>query len=26
MTLQQEDEIAAYERERERVGPVTTSL
>jgi 3-isopropylmalate/(R)-2-methylmalate dehydratase small subunit len=23
MTLQQEDEIAAYERERERVGPVT---
>jgi 3-isopropylmalate/(R)-2-methylmalate dehydratase small subunit len=26
MTLQQEDEIAAYERERERVGPVTTNL
>jgi 3-isopropylmalate/(R)-2-methylmalate dehydratase small subunit len=26
MTLQQEDKIAAYERERERVGPVTTSL
>jgi 3-isopropylmalate/(R)-2-methylmalate dehydratase small subunit len=26
MTLQQEDEITAYERERERVGPVTTSL
>jgi 3-isopropylmalate/(R)-2-methylmalate dehydratase small subunit len=26
MTLQQEDRIAAYERERERVGPVTTSL
>ena len=26
LTLQQEDEIAAYERERERVGPVTTSL
>jgi 3-isopropylmalate/(R)-2-methylmalate dehydratase small subunit len=26
MTLQQENEIAAYERERERVGPVTTGL
>ncbi len=26
MTLQQEDQISAYERERERVGPVTTSL
>jgi 3-isopropylmalate/(R)-2-methylmalate dehydratase small subunit len=26
VTLQQEDKIAAYERERERVGPVTTSL
>jgi 3-isopropylmalate dehydratase small subunit len=26
MTLQQEDKIADYERERERVGPVTTSL
>ena len=26
MTLQQEDKITAYERERERVGPVTTSL
>jgi 3-isopropylmalate/(R)-2-methylmalate dehydratase small subunit len=26
MTLQQEEKIAAYERERERVGPVTTSL
>jgi 3-isopropylmalate/(R)-2-methylmalate dehydratase small subunit len=26
MTLQQEDKIATYERERERVGPVTTSL
>jgi 3-isopropylmalate/(R)-2-methylmalate dehydratase small subunit len=26
MTLQQEDKIAAYEQERERVGPVTTSL
>jgi 3-isopropylmalate/(R)-2-methylmalate dehydratase small subunit len=26
VTLQQEDEIAAYERERERVGPVTTAL
>ena len=26
VTLQQEAEIAAYERERERVGPVTTSL
>jgi 3-isopropylmalate/(R)-2-methylmalate dehydratase small subunit len=26
VTLEQEDEIAAYERERERVGPVTTAL
>jgi 3-isopropylmalate/(R)-2-methylmalate dehydratase small subunit len=26
MTLKQEDKITAYERERERVGPVTTSL
>ena len=26
LTLQQEDAIVAYERERERVGPVTTSL
>jgi len=26
VTLQQADRIAAYERERERVGPVTTSL
>jgi 3-isopropylmalate/(R)-2-methylmalate dehydratase small subunit len=26
MTLQQEDKITAYEQERERVGPVTTSL
>jgi 3-isopropylmalate/(R)-2-methylmalate dehydratase small subunit len=26
VTLQQEDRIAAYEQERERVGPVTTSL
>jgi 3-isopropylmalate/(R)-2-methylmalate dehydratase small subunit len=26
VTLQQEDRITAYERERERVGPVTTSL
>jgi 3-isopropylmalate/(R)-2-methylmalate dehydratase small subunit len=26
MTLQQEDKITTYERERERVGPVTTSL
>jgi 3-isopropylmalate/(R)-2-methylmalate dehydratase small subunit len=26
LTLQQEDAIAVYERERERVGPVTTSL
>ena len=26
VTLQQEDRIADYERERERVGPVTTSL
>ena len=26
VTLQQEDRIAAYERERERVGPVTTTL
>jgi 3-isopropylmalate dehydratase small subunit len=26
MTLQQEDKIADFERERERVGPVTTSL
>ena len=26
LTLQQEDRIAAYERDRERVGPVTTSL
>jgi 3-isopropylmalate/(R)-2-methylmalate dehydratase small subunit len=26
LTLQQEDRIAAYERERERVGPVTTAL
>jgi 3-isopropylmalate/(R)-2-methylmalate dehydratase small subunit len=26
MTLQQEDKIAAYEQERERVGPVTTNL
>ena len=26
MTLQQEDNIADYERKRERVGPVTTSL
>jgi 3-isopropylmalate/(R)-2-methylmalate dehydratase small subunit len=26
VTLQQEDKIAAYEQERERVGPVTTSL
>jgi 3-isopropylmalate/(R)-2-methylmalate dehydratase small subunit len=26
MTLQQEDRITAYEQERERVGPVTTSL
>jgi 3-isopropylmalate dehydratase small subunit len=26
MTLQQEEKIAAYERERERVGPLTTSL
>jgi 3-isopropylmalate/(R)-2-methylmalate dehydratase small subunit len=26
MTLEQEDEIAAYERERERTGPVTTAL
>ena len=25
-TLQQEDKIAAYEQERERVGPVTTAL
>jgi 3-isopropylmalate/(R)-2-methylmalate dehydratase small subunit len=26
VTLQQEDKIAAYEQERERVGPVTTAL
>jgi 3-isopropylmalate/(R)-2-methylmalate dehydratase small subunit len=26
MTLQQEDEISAYERDRERTGPVTTAL
>jgi len=26
MTLRQEDAIAAYERERERLGPVTTAL
>jgi 3-isopropylmalate/(R)-2-methylmalate dehydratase small subunit len=26
MTLQQEEKITAYERERERVGPVTTAL
>ena len=26
LTLQREDEIAAYERERERAGPVTTAL
>jgi 3-isopropylmalate/(R)-2-methylmalate dehydratase small subunit len=26
LTLQREDSISAYERERERVGPVTTSL
>ncbi len=26
LTLQRDDEIAAYERERERPGPVTTSL
>jgi 3-isopropylmalate/(R)-2-methylmalate dehydratase small subunit len=26
LTLQQEDAIGAYERDRERVGPVTTSL
>jgi 3-isopropylmalate/(R)-2-methylmalate dehydratase small subunit len=26
MTLQQEDRITAYEQERERVGPVTTTL
>jgi 3-isopropylmalate/(R)-2-methylmalate dehydratase small subunit len=26
MTLQQEDKITAYEQERERVGPVTTTL
>jgi 3-isopropylmalate/(R)-2-methylmalate dehydratase small subunit len=26
LTLQQDDAIAAYERERERTGPVTTSL
>jgi 3-isopropylmalate/(R)-2-methylmalate dehydratase small subunit len=26
VTLQQEDAIASYEHERERVGPVTTSL
>jgi 3-isopropylmalate/(R)-2-methylmalate dehydratase small subunit len=26
MTLQRDDEIAAYERERERSGPVTTAL
>jgi 3-isopropylmalate/(R)-2-methylmalate dehydratase small subunit len=26
VTLQQEDKIAAYERERERVGPLTTAL
>ncbi len=26
LTLQQEDAIAAYERDRERVGPVTTAL
>jgi 3-isopropylmalate/(R)-2-methylmalate dehydratase small subunit len=26
LTLQQADAIAAYERERERSGPVTTSL
>jgi 3-isopropylmalate/(R)-2-methylmalate dehydratase small subunit len=26
LTLQQEDEIATYERERERTGPVTTAL
>ncbi|HEX4717680.1 MAG TPA: 3-isopropylmalate dehydratase small subunit [Thermoleophilaceae bacterium] len=26
MTLQQEDQITEYERERERVGPVTTAL
>jgi 3-isopropylmalate/(R)-2-methylmalate dehydratase small subunit len=26
LTLQQEDRIAAYERERERTGPVTTAL
>jgi 3-isopropylmalate/(R)-2-methylmalate dehydratase small subunit len=26
ITLQHDDEIAAYERDRERVGPVTTSL
>ena len=26
VTLQQEDKIATYEQERERVGPVTTSL
>jgi 3-isopropylmalate/(R)-2-methylmalate dehydratase small subunit len=26
LTLQQEDAIAAYERDRERAGPVTTAL
>ena len=26
LTLQQEDAIAAYERDRERTGPVTTAL
>ena len=26
LTLQQDDAIAAYERERERTGPVTTAL
>jgi 3-isopropylmalate/(R)-2-methylmalate dehydratase small subunit len=26
MTLQQEEEITAFEQERERVGPVTTAL
>ena len=26
LTLQQADQIAAYESERERVGPVTTAL
>ncbi len=26
LTLQQDDAIAAYERERERAGPVTTAL